>query len=229
MGLAELFGVRESKVKMADAVPMKPTAEESPLLAGLKGATLKGSFFAESLDAAEGAKVLATFEDESPAIVLGPTGRTLAIGSFLGLGTHPAVHADDQRFIRQMVTWAGIDPRLSFTVEKPADLPVEAILRDTPDGHLLFVINPALAEQVANVAVRPAQAGSYEGLDLITGETTKLEGSPLTLKLQLPPQGVVVMHLKRGVTFRPAMPRPDNPISSLAHSDADGWVCTPWP
>jgi beta-galactosidase GanA len=198
MGLAELFGVRESKVKMADSVPMKLAAEGSPLIAGLASQSLKGSFFMESLTPADGAKVLATFEDNSPAIVLGPSGRTLAIGSFLGLGTHPTPNVDDQRFIRNMVTWAGIEPRLAFTVDKELDLPLEAVLRDTPDGHLLFVINPAADQQAAHITVRPAQNGTFESHNLITDEVQKLgSGSPLKIDVTLAAKQVAVLQLKR--------------------------------
>lgn len=205
MGLSPVFGVREAKVKMGESVPIKISGESHPAVAGLANETIKGSYFAESFETLPGAeaKVLATLEDDSPAIVASRHGQgeTLMIGSFLGLGSHPNWTENNRKFIRNLAEWARVTPRLTRTLTTKADPPLEVTFRSLPDGGLLFVVNPAMQPQKAAIRIRMDADGAYTLRDLLgTAEASqaKTDQQQLSLDLEIPARDAKVLQVTTG-------------------------------
>jgi beta-galactosidase len=199
MGLAEVFGVREGRIQMSDAVAMRVADDAHPAVAGLSGKALKGAYFAASWRAIEGAtpQVLARLNDGTPAIVANAYGRGegILIGSFLGLGTHPALDANDRTFIRNLTQWAGIEPMLH---SDPVESGIEATLRQGPESSLLFLINPDKQERRATSQLRSDRSGGFDSRELLSGRTSRLSGADgkISLDVTLPAQGVEVIEIQ---------------------------------
>ena len=198
MGLSEVFGVRESYVKMGQDQPIIPADVEHPVLEGIEG-NLKGGYFIEGFRPRPGAKttVLAKLENGEPAIVASEygRGRTIVLGTFLGLGSHPNRHAANSRFITNLAAWAGVRSPVRVARTTDMDPPVQAIVRDTVDGSLLFLINAGAKPGECTVLVdRPAVLA----VDLLTGREQPIEreGESVRLTCALERRGVAVIHLR---------------------------------
>lgn len=146
MGLSEVFGVRESKVKMDDRIAMNRAEGRHPLLEGLApDAQLEGCFFGESIDLREDrpAQLLARLKDGSPAVAASSygKGKTLFIGSFLGLASHQAPHEANTHFILNLAKWAEISTPLRTELHGAEPGAIDLRLQENPEGLLLFALN----------------------------------------------------------------------------------------
>lgn len=206
MGLAEVFGAREDRIKMGDAIPMTVTQADHPALAGLSGKALKGAYFGAAWRVAGDAQVLATLADGAPVIVANRFGKgeTVLVGSFLGLGTHPTLDANDRAFIVNLTRWAGIEPMMTCrgTLDSPAP---EAVLRVAGDTRLLFLINPGTEARRADVtlaAIAAATSQSTAGTtlrarDLLSDDVFEVKAAEAGQHLDctLAPQSVRVLRI----------------------------------
>lgn len=203
MGLHQVFGAQESSIKMGDTVNLQLVKPEHPLFKGLNPkAILVGGYFAESLQLLPetAAEVLAQFEDGSPALVLNRygAGATLLVGTFLGVRNYPALHTTNERFVLNLLDWAGIERPFAFNVTPQADAPVDIQLKLHPNGYLLFLINHSHAVRQVQVALAAKREGTYTARELIGGATKIMsnDAGKLSLATQLAARGVEVWFIE---------------------------------
>ncbi len=189
MGLSEVFGVRETSVAMRDKPAMRLDPESTALDA--VGASLTGAYFAESVERLGGseARVVARWPDESAAIVMSRhgNGRTLFIGSFLGLAQHQSATDENRRWILSLLDWADIEPPFRAHCDEAAPGLASVKLHEHDGGRLLFVINHDTEPRRVVTQVRSAN-GAYLIHELTGGEQiqTDARGSVMTLAAQVP-------------------------------------------
>lgn len=152
MGLSEVFGVRENSVKMDDRIAMNPVEGGHPLLEGLAvDAQLEGCFFGESIALRQERQVhlLARFKDGSPAAAASSfgKGKTLYIGSFLGLASHQSPHEANTHFILNLLRWAEIAAPLRIETHGAEPGEIDLRIQEHPEGLLLFALNHAHAHR----------------------------------------------------------------------------------
>ena len=92
---------------------------------------LKGANFAESIEPIKDrqTQILAVLEDGSPCMVASEfgKGKTLFIGSFLGLANNPSSDENNNQFILNLLDWANVER--PFTQE----VPIKAFLNQGDD------------------------------------------------------------------------------------------------
>jgi beta-galactosidase len=117
MGLDKVFGVRESKIEMEENLEIKLTSSHQLTSSIKSGDYLKGTGFAESFHVYEGtdAKIIAVLKDKSPCIVANNygKGKTLIIGTFLGMANHLKPDKNTNQFLLNLIDWAKTFHKLS--------------------------------------------------------------------------------------------------------------------
>ncbi|HOZ22493.1 MAG TPA: beta-galactosidase [bacterium] len=188
MGLDQVFGVRESSVKMGERPAMGVCDLTHPLMQGFTIAdTLRGSHFAESVVplSGGGAKVLARFADGTAALAAGKYGKgeTLFIGSFLGMANHFRADRANERLLWNIVRWSGVERPFTSFHDGSKEAPVEIRLRQTPTGSILFVINHSESDQQMTVDLKVAKTGRYRLRDLVHDQQLDLTARGRELKI----------------------------------------------
>ena len=182
LGLSEVFGVRESKVKTQPVVLIKVPDNSHPSMAYLKiNDTLKGSLFAESLEPLKdnkSVKVLATLEDNTPCIVTATYGKgqTMYVGSFLALANSSGslwdqstqrltvqapANKNTNEFILGLVNWAKIKRPFDVIQYGKADNPLVVRLQEYPEGYLLYILNHGKTNEKATIRLNVKEEGTY--------------------------------------------------------------------
>jgi beta-galactosidase len=180
LGLSEVFGVRESRVKTLPKVPMKLVDQTHPSMAYLKNNDiLIGSRFAESLTPLnKNARVLATLEDGSPCIITSDFGKghTIFVGSFLAMANsrgslwdqstqrltvQDSANQNVNEFLLGLVDWAKIERPFNVIQEGKADNPLVVRLQEYPEGHLLFILNHGKTNEKATIKMKVKEEGPY--------------------------------------------------------------------
>jgi len=204
MGLSEVFGVRETKVKMADEVPIRVEAASHRAMAGLEpGSLLRGAYFAESVEPLEGqpTQVLARLEDDSPILVASNHGQgcTLFIGSFLGLGYHRFRTEENRRWIVNLTAWAGIQRPFTSSHDGKPGLPVEIRLHECPGGWLLFLVNHEDRPEAVSVHLNTGWQGKYGWKELLDGAVGQAEtqNQLLSGSWEVPAKNVRIVSIER--------------------------------
>ncbi|MFC1484214.1 beta-galactosidase [Candidatus Neomarinimicrobiota bacterium] len=187
MGLSKVFGVRETKVVTRDEVLITTSTNSHPALAKIpKGTALKGTYYAESLEPLEGseAEVLASLDDGTPGMVGSKygTGKTLFVGSFLGLANNPATDENNTQFILGLLDWAGVvrPYKTSHDGQNP-ETPIAVRLQENSDGYLLFIINHGETDERLSVDLNVKADGEYTLREITQGQTTKLKSRNRTV------------------------------------------------
>ncbi len=188
MGLDQVFGVRESSVKMGERPAMGVCDLTHPLMQGFTIAdTLRGSHFAESVVplSGGGAKVLARFADGTAALAAGKYGKgeTLFIGSFLGMANHFRADRANERLLWNIVRWSGVERPFTSFHDGSKEAPVEIRLRQTPTGSILFVINHSESDQQMTVDLKVTKTGRYRLRDLVHDQQLDLTARGRELKI----------------------------------------------
>jgi beta-galactosidase GanA len=106
-GLHELFQVQTLEAGFIEAAPIRPTAPGDLFQ---DGAVLTGLWFKEQVRLLEGAEVLATFEDGTPALTRScvGAGQALFFGALMGYGYHQAHDRSLADFIANLAKVAGV-------------------------------------------------------------------------------------------------------------------------
>lgn len=175
MGLAEVFGARESKVKMLENVVFTLTDTDGFPNINTKNSPLKGDYFAESLELlSENAKVVAVLDDQSAGIVLNKFGKgeALLIGSFLGMSNHKNPLKANTDFILNMVKWANVVIPFTYITDKDISSCLEIKRHNNANGCILFLINHN-EEPIKTTISLPLTAGKYRVLDLLANKYTE--------------------------------------------------------
>jgi beta-galactosidase len=194
LGLAEVMGAREVDIETAAGGRTSIRWSGADLPGVTEGTVLPARWYKETLRAVgPTAKVVARFEDGSPAAVMSAfgKGRTLMLGSYVSASAQSTPTPEAERFFRGVLQWAGV--QFPVTV---SGSPVEVRYTESGSDMLLFVFNHSNQRAVSEVwFMRPA--GNYTA----TGMTSPREvpvphsGNALTMHLELPPGGVQVYRI----------------------------------
>jgi len=172
LGLHEWMGVAESSVE---------TAAKGASAFTWNGSRIPGRWFKEVLEPrGDGARVIARFEDGSPAAVESAygRGRTLMLGTYVSAAYYSEPQPSAEKFFAWLLEWAGVENTL------PVTGPVEVRQLQTGNGRLIFLFNHS--RQAATVEFRMDAATAWRDIEA---------GSPLTVKADLmPPRTVRVLY-----------------------------------
>jgi beta-galactosidase len=213
LGLAKMFGVQEAKITKRKKFSMKVTDTKSAITKGLGKDTLTGALFAESLKPFPNdnhkAKVLAAFDDGTPAITSTQygKGKALYIGSFLGLARQRFPHSikNDDHLLHNLLNWAEV--QLPLTTPGVNGEHVEVRLhKNRNDGdYLLFIINHDTTENDVSVHLNPGNLGLNDSRNIVFTQLNgnkkmkkKPSGNTLTVQAKLAGKGVEVWRIHQG-------------------------------
>ena len=188
MGLSQVFGAIESKVKMSEPAIINVTDNSHPAMKNLaKGDTLKGGYFAESLEPLKDsqAKILASLDDGTPGIVASHYGKgeTILIGSFLGLANHPVAHPNNNQILLNLLDWAKIVRPFKTSHDGKIDTPVEVRLHENKDGYLLFIINHSEKTEELAIRLNVKKDGNFTLNEVIKNNLIKLKSKNFQMDL----------------------------------------------
>ncbi|HEY8548934.1 MAG TPA: beta-galactosidase trimerization domain-containing protein, partial [Vicinamibacterales bacterium] len=196
LGLWEVMGCRETAIETAPGgrTTLRWTGNDLPGLS--PGAVLPGRWYKETLEPLSStARIVAEFEDGSPAAVMSThgKGRTLMLGSYLSGAYQSKPTPEAERFFAGLLQWAGI----TLPIEVKGS-PLEARHLESGNHAVLFLFNHATAPANATVTLR-RPAGSYTATDLVLDRDVPVTraGDGVSLDVQLPPSGVQVIRIAR--------------------------------
>ena len=139
-------------------------------------AKLKGSYFAESLQILnnKNSRILARLKNGSPVVVetLFGKGKTLFIGSFLGLANYSHADSINNKFLENLIQWSGITLPFTYSTTD-ANFPVEIRLHENSDGYLLFIINLNNERKQITVNLNMNKDGKF-AVNEITSQKTEI-------------------------------------------------------
>lgn len=204
MGLAEVFGVREQSIEMAETVDLTVTLSSWPKSYQSRGIArweLKGAYLRELFE---------PLDQNAAQPVAMPTppnwfearfgqGKALVLGTFLGLATHQSQHTPNRAFIRELAEWAEVTPPVRISGVEPSSEPLEVHLRETADGYLLFALNHAREDRTARLEVQVSAPGAYSLQSLIVPleAQANVEQKTLTFDLAVDQRDVEVLRIRR--------------------------------
>jgi beta-galactosidase len=150
-GLHETFGCRELEVRPKSKTLIRLTAPliQSTGASATPPVEFGGAIYEEVLRTiGMSAKVIGTFEDGAPAVVLNQHGKGAAIfvGSFPGVAHEAQQSPGFDQFMGQVLQWAGITPPVVARDASGKTLP-EIRLMHSEEGRLLVVFNRDATER----------------------------------------------------------------------------------
>jgi beta-galactosidase len=173
MGLAELFGVRETSVRMLEKVRLKPVSTEHCLFKELgSDSVLTGAYFAESFELLSGsqANIIATHADGTAGMTCHKygEGQALLIGTFLGMANHQHPTVSNNRFLLCLLPYAGIEVPIRSKLSDFETTPVELRLQQDPGGYILFIINHGENDTELEIDLQLNSDREFQGRELLT-------------------------------------------------------------
>jgi beta-galactosidase GanA len=189
MGLSDVFGIRETQVITRDEIKINVTDNSHPVMAKFNNNdTLKGAHFAESVEPLKDSKTqtLALLDDGTPCIVAAEYGRgkTLFIGSFLGLANYPASDKNNDQFILGLLDWANVERPFTSSHDGRAGIEfIEVRLQNNKHGYLLFVINHSKNSENISISLKTERNGSFRVRDVITDMESRVNARDFVLIL----------------------------------------------
>jgi len=141
-GLSKVFGCREEWIRSCDKPEIRITKGDPAIPLLSVGDSLLGAFYEEALDPLPNARIIAEYEDGSPAIVVSRYGRGKAafIGTCLGMAYEENRNVNVGKLIKGFAEWAGIYPPVEVS-NVSEDQPVEARILEGNGFKILFGIN----------------------------------------------------------------------------------------
>lgn len=204
LGLHDVFGVRESEIRMSDNVGLTLTDNNHPTLKSLNvGDKLKGSLFEQSLTPLEGhnINVLATSSNGSPALVNTSFGKGEAMmaGSFLGMGNYSDVNPINDKFFVNLLEWANIDRPFTTSHDGRTSNQVEVRLQRNNQSSIIYIINHSDEEEDTIIDLNVETNGDYNIRNIINNQVETQKSNNKVLKLQsvVAPKDVVVWEISR--------------------------------
>ncbi len=188
MELSEVFGVRESRIKMEDVVEMSIEDTNHPVADKLSDTdTLAGTYLAESFEVVkddDSTTVIATWNNK-PIMVASRYGKgqTLFIGTFTGMAHYKDPNKANETFFFSLLKWAGITQPFTTSHDGKPDMPVEVRLHEGKHGKILFIINHSREEQSVNVQLSIDTDAPYRVKNIIDDTTREISARGSTLPL----------------------------------------------
>jgi beta-galactosidase len=187
LGLHEVTGCRERAVQMTPSgrTELRWTAND---IAGLKeGDRLPGVLYEETLEpAGPHARVVARFANGQPAAIASTfgSGKTLTLGSYLGVAYQNRHDAVAQKFFGGLLDWAGVTRPVTVTGGE-----AEVRLLESGDDLILTAFNHGERASEPVIVLRKA----YSAVDLVSGDSLPAGNS---FRKRLEPDDVWVLHLR---------------------------------
>jgi beta-galactosidase len=168
-GLDEVFGARESVLRVAEPMSLKVAAGVVPALKDLEGTEIPGSTYLEALQLS-GARALATSSsgETVAAVNVYGKGRAVLLGSFVAAAfeQEPAKNAAAGALIAALGRMAGVGPRVKIETVPPGAGGVEARLMESDRAMLLIAINHDTAARRVRIELpREAPAGEWQNVE----------------------------------------------------------------
>lgn len=197
LGLWEMTGCRETAVQTAPngRTEIRWTSSDIPGVA--PGDRLRARWYEATCDPSDSkARVVARFENGSPAAVLNEfgKGRSLLLGSYVSAAYQTTPTPEVERFYAGLLAWGGVT--LPVAVTGP-DLEVRYL--ESGRSLLVFAFNHGKARATSSVSLRVPDGRTYAGTDLVSGQAVALAPSPegVSFEVALDPDGVRVVKLER--------------------------------
>lgn len=201
-GLHRVSGCREASIQQTPSgrtdIRIIRGDESIPELK--PGDRLRGALYEEALHPiAPSARVIATFPDGSPAIVVSSygKGKMITVGSFLAMLYEAERDENVARFFAGLLEWAG--------VRRPVEIlsgasPGLIEVRTMTAGHddLVFIFNHGSDPAEPTIGLQ-LPAGTYAARNLVTDEVIAIarEGERFLMKVRVGGNDVSVIHLRR--------------------------------
>jgi beta-galactosidase len=195
LGLWEVMGAVEAQIETAPGgrTSIRWSGDDVPGLE--EGAVIPARWYKETLaPSGPNAKVVARFEDGSPAAIMSAfgKGRTLMLGSYVSASAQSTPAPEAERFFRGLLRWAGVEPPVIVTGS-----PVEVRYTESGEEMLLYVFNHANEPALSDVSFRRPS-----GEHVATGMTSprqipiprRADGMQM-MHMELPPGGVQVYRI----------------------------------
>lgn len=151
---------------------------------GLAGLRVPAAQFEEDLSVERGT-VWARFSDGQPAVVTSRygKGRTVLIGSFLGMAAERSGNPAAQRALQALAAWAGAKPPVSVRALNGQEAPAQVEARLLVDGPqtLLIAVNRGPTGRFGFTLARTAARAE----NLLTGAPVAVQGAGSQSRLQL--------------------------------------------
>ncbi len=175
LGLSEVFGIKETKVITEDEVVIKIIDNTHLSLSGFnRNEYLRGFHFAESIEPLDGreTQILAAFKDGTPGMIASRYGggKTIYLGTFLGLSTFNSSDSNNKNFILNLVDWAQVERPFVSSLDGNTESHVEVRLQNNDNGYLLFVINHSNNNENISVSLKTKKNGMHSVRDLILNQ-----------------------------------------------------------
>ena len=200
MGLHGVFGAREISVTTRERVDLRITESNHPVLDGIApGTEITGAHFGEALEPLGDSVTLAALAGGEPVVIASRCGRgqTILVGSFLGVAQRLWPEAVRERFIWNLLAWAGIELPFTSSLDDRPDLQVAIHLHDLPGGHLLFLVNRGESEEPVTVLLRTDHQGPCQCTDLTDDSKSQLDAADgrLVIEATVAPRDVRVLQI----------------------------------
>ena len=187
LGLHEVTGCREKAVQMTSTGRTELQWIGTDVAGLHEGDRLPGTLYEETLEpAGANARVVARFANGDPAAVVSSYGRgkTLTLGSYIGVAYEHRRDATAQKFFDGLLDWAGVARPVRI-----AGGEAEVRLLEAADGLILFAFN----HQEKAIEPEISLPASYAGIDLVSGEKIAAGN---TFRHRLAPGDVWVVRLR---------------------------------
>jgi beta-galactosidase len=168
-GLWEVMGAREGTVETVRPKGASIRWKSTDLPGVSPGTLLAGRWYRETLvPASAAARVVAEFEDGSPAAVMSTygKGRTLLLGTYASAAHQASPTAEGDRFFSALAAWAGAVRPIEVTGS-----PIEARHLEAGADILLFLFNHGSGAARSEVTLRGNRSGTADAVDVTTGQT----------------------------------------------------------
>ncbi len=182
-GLDEVFGAREKLIR----------PEDHPELA-VAGARFSGAAFEEHLIPYPGSRVMGTFADGEPAIVMHSYGKghAILVGTFAALAYYREPDETAKRFFLNLARAAGLSE--DVTVSGGAHLEVRRLVSDR--RQIVFVFNHASEAADCTLSIRlPWAVQRISDMNDGTRVPFAVHNGQVSLRKSLPGQGIWVFEL----------------------------------
>jgi beta-galactosidase len=194
-GLHDVFGCREVEVRPKSRTLIRATA---PVASGVPSPLeFSGAIYEEVLDVSgTSAKILGTFQDGAPAVVLNQHGKGYAIfiGSFPGVAHETQPSSGFDQFIGSILRWSGIASPVEARDSSGKTLP-EIRLMEAEEGRLVLIFNREAAERRLEIELPPS-ASPRTAQPWTEGTPAALNPDGRTLTVTVPAQRVAAVFLR---------------------------------
>ncbi len=197
-GLHETFGCRELEVRPKAKTVIRMTAPlAQPSSAAGVSLEFGGAIYEEVLKVTgAAARVVGTYQDGAPAVVVNRHGKGAAIfvGSFPGVAHEQQPSQGFDRFMGQVLQWASITSPV-IVRDTTGKISLEIRMMDSEEGKLLLIFNREATER--RPALELAQAAPGKVIQPWTdGTPALLANEGRTLSVTVPPHRVAVIFVK---------------------------------